>query len=317
MKRIFYSLVVCLPLLLFIPTTSLARQSDSVALVTKTGTLQGTLVLPAMQQKVPVVLIIAGSGPTDRDGNNPMMKNNSLKMLAEALQKNGIASLRYDKRGIAGSTAAGPDEKDLRFDNYIDDAAGWIEKLKGDKRFSRVIVLGHSEGSLIGMMAADRAKADAFISIAGAGQSADKVLKEQLRSQPQPVIDLCYPIIDSLVSGKTVNDVNPMLNSLFRPSVQPYIISWFRYDPQASIKKLQMPVLLLQGTTDMQVSTKDAELLHQANPATKLVMVENMNHILKISEADRQKNFATYNDPALPLASALIDNTTGFIKGLK
>lgn len=131
-------------------------------------------------------------------------------------------------------------EIDLRFDDYVNDAAGWIKLLKKDKRFSKVIVLGHSEGPLIGMIAANTAIADAYVSLAGAGQSADKVLKEQLKHQPQAV-DMCYPIIDSLASGKLVKNVNPKLNSLFRPSVQPYMISWFKYDPQIEIRKLPCP----------------------------------------------------------------------------
>ncbi len=147
-------------------------------------------------------------------------------MTAEALFEAGIASLRYDKRGIAKSEKAGGDESKLRFENYIDDAAGWIEMLKNDKQFDKVIVLGHSEGSLIGMVAAGVEGVGAFISVAGAGKPADEILKEQLRTQPSYVKDLAYPIIDKLKEGDTVANVNPLLNSLFRPSVQPYLISW-------------------------------------------------------------------------------------------
>lgn len=137
--------------------------------------LFGTLTTPDLKTKYPVALIISGSGPTDRNGNNPMMKNNSLKMLAEALAKNGIASLRYDKRGIGESKAAAANEQTLVFENYTEDAKSWINLLKQDKRFSEVIVIGHSEGSLIGMIAG--AKANKFISIAGPGESADKLIK--------------------------------------------------------------------------------------------------------------------------------------------
>lgn len=166
-----------------------------ITLQTKTGEIAGTLTTPEKFDKIPVALIIAGSGPTDRDGNNPMMKNNSLKILATELSKNGIATLRYDKRGIAESKAAGKNETDLRFDDYVNDAKEWIQLLKQDKRFSKVIVIGHSEGSLIGMIAGTTA--DKFISIAGAGQSADKILKEQLSAQAKEVQDLSFPMIDS------------------------------------------------------------------------------------------------------------------------
>jgi len=270
--------------------------------------------IPGKFDKGPVALIIAGSGPTDRNGNNPVMKNESLRMLAQALAANGIASVRYDKRGIAASKASMKGEADLRFEDYIADAQQWIELLKKDRRFSKVVVIGHSEGSLIGMLAAYQG-GDAFVSIAGAGRSADKILKEQLSKQPQAVQDLSFPIIDSLVQGKTVTNIDPMLNSLFRPSVQPYIISWFKYDPQAEIKKLSIPVLVLQGTNDIQVSTEDAKLLAKANDHGHLVLIENMNHILKTVQGDRDANVATYTNPSLPINDKLVDAIVEFIKG--
>jgi uncharacterized protein len=175
------------------------------------------------------------------------------------------------------------------------------------------VVIGHSEGSLIGMVAAYK-HADGFVSVAGAGRSADKILKEQLSKQPQSVQDLSFPVIDSLVKGKTVSNVDPMLYSLFRPSVQPYIISWFKYDPQAEIKKLSIPVLVLQGTNDIQVSTEDAHLLAKANDHAQLVLIDNMNHILKTVQGDRDANIATYTNPSLPINDTLVDAIVNFIK---
>ena len=150
-----------------------------IDLTTPTGIIHGTLVLPSGDGKVPVVLIIAGSGPTERDGNNPLLpgKNNAYKMLADALAADGIASLRYDKRGIGASRAAGGKESDLRFDNYVDDAAAWVGKLAENPRLSKVIIAGHSEGSLIGMLAASRTKAAAFVSVAGVAKRASDVMK--------------------------------------------------------------------------------------------------------------------------------------------
>jgi hypothetical protein len=240
-----------------------------------------------------------------------MMKNNSLKTLASELSKNGIATLRYDKRGIAESKGAGKSESDLRFDDYVNDAKEWIQLLQKDKRFSIVIVIGHSEGSLIGMIAGT--SANKFISIAGAGQSADKILKEQLSSQPKVVQDLSFPIIDSLKSGKTTDNVPPMLNSLFRPTVQPYMISWFKYDPQNEIKKLFIPTLVLQGTNDIQVSVEDAKRLSKANPKAELVLINNMNHIFRIIDGDKQSNIATYNKGDLPISNELVKSITTFI----
>jgi pimeloyl-ACP methyl ester carboxylesterase len=283
-----------------------------IVLQTKTGKIYGTLTTPKRFTNVPLVLIIAGSGPTDRDCNNPMMKCDAYKKLAYNLAGNKIASLRYDKRGIAASQAAGGNEKDLRFDDYVDDAKGWLQLIKQEKRFSKVIVLGHSEGSLIGMIASS-SDADKFISIAGAGQSADKIIKEQLSSQPKEVQELSYPIIDSLVKGKKVDNVNSMLASLFRTSVQPYMISWFKYDPQIEIQKLNIPVLILQGTNDIQVTIDDAKRLSKANPKSQMILIDKMNHIFRIVEGDKQANIATYNDSSLPLSVDFVKDITTFV----
>jgi pimeloyl-ACP methyl ester carboxylesterase len=292
--------------------TALNFSESAVELTTATGTIKGTLLLPTVKKSMPVALIIAGSGPTDRDGNNPMIKNNHLKMLAEGLATRGIACVRYDKRGIAQSQGAAPEEKDLRFEHYINDAAGWITLLKTDKRFSKVIVLGHSEGSLIGMLAVQHAKADAFVSLAGAGRRADQLIRQQLQTQPQQVKDQTFPILDTLVMGKTVDTVNPAFAALFRPSVQPYLISWFRYDPQKEIKKLSVPVLIVQGKNDLQVSESEAMLLAEAAPEKKLVFIDKMNHILKESPPDMQANAATYSNPTLPVIQLCIETIYRF-----
>lgn len=317
--------------LLLFCISSFAQSADSVVLQTAGGAVFGTLTVPANKGPLPVALFIAGSGPTDRDGNNPLMKNNSLKLLGEALNAQGIATLRYDKRGIAASTAAGPKEADLRFDTYVNDASALISSLKADKRFSKVIVIGHSEGSTIGLKAASMAKADAVISIAGPGSSADKVLRMQLNESLDPskaVSDeaaeqmkqskeLVNHLLDTLVTGDTLRFVPISMYSLFRPSVQPYLISWFRYDPQQLIKSLNVPILIVQGTTDLQVKEADAELLWQANPKSTKVIIPKMNHVLKQSEAEPRANHATYIDPALPVVPALTEAVVSFIKKLK
>jgi uncharacterized protein len=282
-----------------------------INLQTATGIIFGTLTKPDKSDNIPVAIILAGSGSTDRDGNNPTMKNNSLKMLAYELAKNGIASLRYDKRGIAVSKSARKIEINLRFDDYINDAKEWIQLLKQDKRFSQVVVIGHNEGSLIGMVAATTA--DKFISIAGAGQSADKILKEQLSNQSKMIQDMSFPIIYSLKNEILVDSVPPMLYSLFRKSVQPYLISWFKYNPQDEIRKLSIPILILQGTNDIQISVEDARLLSNANPNARLILIENMNHILRHIEGDRKANLKTYNDPTLPIDRDLVKNIVDFI----
>jgi uncharacterized protein len=291
--------------------------TEPVTLETSTGTLYGTLEVPSGSGSFPVVLIHAGSGPTDRDGNSPALpgKNDSLKMLAEALAKQGIASLRYDKRAIAASAKAATREEDLRFETYIDDAVAWGKLLRKDKRFGKLTMLGHSEGALILSVAAQRLPADAYISIAGAGSPAGKIILEQLRPQlPPDLMTQVEGIVDSLNRGELVENTPPQLAALFRNSVQPYLISWFKYDPASEVAKLKMPVLILQGDTDIQVRVADAKLLAAAQPAAKLVIVNGMNHLFKLVEADQTKQLASYGDPTLPVAPRLIAEIVSFVK---
>lgn len=297
-------------------TTPPTYQEEPAILETGSGQIHGTLMIPAGVEKPTVALIHAGSGPTDRNGNNPVMANNSLKMLAEGLAEAGIASLRFDKRGIAESTAAAKSELELRFETYIEDAAAWIRQLKRDNRFSSVLVLGHSEGALIGMIAARQAEAAAMISIACTGKKAGDVLKEQIAASSPMATPMTTPIIESLEAGKTVDNVSPLLASLFRPSVQPYLISWFKYDPPEELKKLSMPVLIVHGTTDIQVPVAHVELLAQAKPDAKLVVIEGMNHMLKEAPEERMANIATYSMPDRPLPAGLLEAIVDFVKGL-
>jgi len=207
--------------------------------------------------------------------------NNSLKLLAEGLAARGIASLRYDKRGI-GETGKSMQlaakkakitlrEEDLSFETYIEDAVAWCRKLSADARFSSLTVLGHSEGSLIGMVAAERVSADAYVSVAGAGRPVQQIILEQVKSQlPPDLLKSTEDILNQLAAGKKVESVPPALNGLFRSSVQPYMISWLRYDPGKEIAKLHIPVLIVQGTTDIQISSVDAKALAGANPKARL-----------------------------------------------
>ena len=308
-------------ILLFISIVNIHAQdsafasSTSIELKTSSGTIYGTLLVPTnIHTKIPVALIIAGSGPTDRDGNNPVMKNNSLKLLAESLAQKGIASIRYDKRGVGVSKQAAKSEFDLKFDDYIQDAVGWIDLIKQENLFSKIIVIGHSEGSLIGMNAAK--KANGFISLSGAGNSADFVLKDQLSVQGKQIQDMCFPIIDSLKAGKLVSNINPILNSLFRESVQPYMISWFKHNPQADLAQLNYPCLIVQGDNDLQVSIKEAKLLAAVSDKHQLVIIEKMNHVLKtIDSKERAVNLAAYANPMMPISLSLTEAIVNYIKG--
>ena len=295
------------------------RATDTVRLETPTGTLHGTLELPAGARPVPVVLIIAGSGPTDRDGNSRLLPgpNNGLRQLAESLAARGIASVRYDKRGIGGSAAAGRSEADLRFDHFVDDAAGWLGQLRADSRFSSVSVIGHSEGSLIGMLAAGRAGADGAVSLAGSGRRASDLIRGQLAGQLPPALrQRSDAILAGLEAGRTTDSVPPPLFVLYRPSVQPYLVSWFRHDPAEVVRSLAVPVLVAQGTHDIQVDTAEARRLVAARPGVELLLVPGMNHVLKLVPADRAAQLPSYGDPSLPVPGQLVEGIASFVRRL-
>ena len=208
-------------------------------------------------------------------------------------------------------------EADLRFEMYADDAAAWAKQLRADPQFSTVTVVGHSEGSLLGMLAAQRAGADGYVSIAGAGRAADKILREQLARQlPADLLAFSNKGLDALLAGHTVDSVPPTLMALFRPSVQPYLMSWLRVDPQVEIARLAIPVLITQGTLDAQVPAGDAQLLARAQPKGKLVMVDGMNHVLKHAPADAASQQKSYGDPTLPVAPELIEGIATFVKSV-
>ncbi|MES2279519.1 MAG: alpha/beta fold hydrolase [Bacteroidota bacterium] len=289
-----------------------------VSLKVFTGNISGTLTIPkSATGKIPVVLIIAGSGPTDRDGNSQLgVSAYSYKLMANALGKNGIACLRYDKR-MVGKSVSSTKEKDLRFEDYADDAIALVGMLHNDARFSKVIVMGHSEGSLVGMLASDDQPVNGYISLAGAGDRIDKIMLEQMKAKPDFLQDAFKVIVDSLRKGKFTDRVDPSLYSLIRPSVQPYILSWMMHDPIREIKKLKIPILIVQGTTDIQVTVGDAEKLKKAKSDATLLIIPGMNHILKEAPADREKNIETYKDPNLPLKPELVTGVVAFINKLK
>ena len=310
MKYLFLSVV-----LTFSVVSTYANTLETIVSVkTENGELEGTLLTSEKNSKNHVALIIAGSGPTDRNGNNAQFTNDSLKMLAHALAKEGISSLRYDKRGVGKSKDAGLNESELRFEDYINDAKILVDYLDNQVGFKNIIVIGHSEGSLVGMVASQQKNVAKFVSIAGAGQPIDQTIREQLKAQPPGVLEQSTPILDKLSEGKTVDNVPPFLNSLFRPSIQPYMISWFKYNPQKEIAKINKPVMIIQGNTDIQVSIKDANKLASANKKSQKVIIKKMNHIFKEAPLDTQDNFKTYNQPELPIKSELVQAISQFVK---
>lgn len=287
-----------------------------IDLDTGSGTLHGSLLLPRSPNPVPVVLMISGSGATDRDGNNADAgRTDSLKKLAWALARAGIASVRYDKRGVASGLSLAPDERSLSVEGYVADAVAWARQLSADPRFGSLTLLGHSEGALIATLAAPNTKATGLISLAGSGRPIDLVLREQLRERlPPDLYARSEQLLDELKAGQLDEQVPPPLQVVFRPSVQPYLISLFRQNPAKAFGALEIPALVVQGEHDIQVSVADADALVAANPKARKVLIPGMNHVLRIVPMDLKQQVASYDNPDLPLAAGLARELTGFIK---
>ncbi|RRV07317.1 alpha/beta hydrolase [Pseudomonas sp. v388] len=319
-KRL-HSLALALPLLLLASLAD-AGAADAVqrpiTLDTDQGQLFGTLLLPRSSKPVPVVLIIAGSGPTDRDGNNPEGgRNDNLKRLAIILAQNNIASVRYDKRGVAASKAATPDERDLSVERYVKDVQAWARKLRANSRLGPLILLGHSEGALVAALAAEKSGAAAVISVAGSGRPVDQVLREQFQERlPPALLQRGNQLLDTLKAGQTDANVPAELQVVFRPSVQPYLISLFRQDPAQAFGRIKVPALIVQGRNDIQVGVGDAQRLHQARPQAELALIEGMNHVFRIVPPDLEQQMISYRNPTAPLADDFTKRILRFIASL-
>ncbi len=279
------------------------------------GDLKGLLTSPG--EDAPVMLLVPGSGPTDRDGNNPMgVKGNTYKLLAEALSKSGVAVARIDKRGMFSSAGAG-DPNAASLEIYAADYRAWIDSLKAETGASCIWLMGHSEGALMVSAAAEgRSDVCGLVLISGMGRPLGQVLRAQLQANPAnaPLLDQAFAALDKLEAGERVDvtGMHPALMPLFAPQVQGFLISGLTRDPPQIAARAAVPTLVLQGATDIQTSPEDAKLLAGATNG-KLVILEGVNHLLKEAPAARAANIATYSNPALPLAPGVAEAIAAFV----
>lgn len=306
MKKLFI-------ILLLFTTCSVISQEWKESEVQVSNLISGTLLEPNSIETDTLVILIAGSGPTDRNGNQQMMVNNSLKKLAEGLTRNGYATYRYDKRIIKLLRSKSLREEDLRFDDFVSDAIDVVRYFK-NQDYSTIILAGHSQGALIATLAANEEPVSKLISIAGSGQPLDLLILDQLSKQAPGLVENARQAFDDLKSKGKAENFSIGLASLLRPSVQPFMKSWMLYDPAESIKSLKIPVLLISGTEDIQVPPSESELLKQAKPEAKLVLIDSMNHVLKKVSGDDLENAKTYNNPGLPVITSLLEDITHFIR---
>ncbi|MEL6107406.1 MAG: alpha/beta fold hydrolase [Planctomycetota bacterium] len=285
-------------------------------LVVNGVTIHGTLLLPSDSSgsAMPLAVLHSGSGPTDRDGNQPMLPNDSLKKLAEELTALGIATFRYDKRGSGATGMTGP-ESDLKLQTYVEDLVGVVGELSRlpDTRFRGVTLVGHSEGAQICMLAAQKAKVSGVVTIAGSGRNLKELLKSQLQGKlPPDLAERSNEILSELAAGRQVESVPDELMILFRPSVQPFLISCIQSDPTKLAASIQVPMLILQGDEDIQVSVEDAKRLKEAQPEAELEVLKGMNHVLRIVETEQDQQ-ESYRDRGRELTPGLSKRIADFV----
>lgn len=297
--------------LLCVFTFSYSFSNDYVINSFDNHSIHGTLLASAESNSV-LSIIISGSGPTDRDGNNTSLKSDYLKMLSEGLHENGISTFRYDKRGVGKSLGDIISADEIKFTDYINDVISIINHFRETKRYKRITVIGHSEGALIGMIAS-RSIADSFISIAGAGEDYLTLIERQLSIQPEYIKSMSTPILKQLKNKKLVDSVPPLLNSLFRSDVQIYLIDASSYLPVVEISKLDIPVLIIQGTHDIQIDIDDAIKLDMAAKNSQLELIEGMNHVFRQASENRLLNIQTYGNPNIPIDNNMVDIVSEFI----
>ena len=273
--------------------------------------IDGTLLIPNTNTKVPLAIIIPGSGPTDRNGNQNFLKNNSLKKLAEALTASDIATFRFDKR-IVKQIHRGNVDSNIKFEDFVIDVKSIIKYFAKNPAFTKIILIGHSQGSLVALLA-DNDEVDGIISISGAGQSIDKVLLEQISKMAPGLSDEAEATLKILKSGQTTTNYPQPLQSVFNYDLQPFMISWIKYDPVKEITNIDKPILVINGTKDLQVSISEAKMLDEAAPNSQIKIIEGMNHIMFTIDGDDLVNSKSYNESSHAINQELIELIQKFI----
>ena len=273
--------------------------------------IDGTLLLPNEINDPNLAIIIGGSGPTDRNGNQNFLKNNSLKKLAERLAEKGIATFRYDKR-IVKQIRQGNVDPNIGFNDFITDAISVLNFFKHKDKFNKIYIIGHSQGSLVGMLAAKEG-ADGFISLSGAGKTIDEVIIDQINNTAPMFTEDAKRVFSILKKGETTEDYPLALTSIFNKEVQPFMTSWMRYNPEEEIKTLKIPILIINGDKDLQVSVEEANLLKDAVNNAQIEIIEKMNHILVPIEGDNLENSKSYNESFRKLSLKLIEAIIRFV----
>ncbi|WP_024768863.1 alpha/beta hydrolase [Aquimarina macrocephali] len=273
--------------------------------------IEGSLVTPYSEDNVPLVIFIMDAGAINRDGNDRMSKNDTFKQLSYELAKEGIATYRYDKR-LFKMDGLGIKEHEISLDHYIEDAISIIDYFNKNEKYKKVIIAGHGQGSLVGMIAA-KGRADGFISITGNAVSIDRVIIEQIAKQAPGLDKSASVAFKQLKENGRATDYDPALESIFRYNLQPFMSSWVKYNPSEEILKLEMPVLIIYGDKDIQVELVQAEKFKEIIPQAEYLFVMDMNHILKEIKGGRLENHKSYNEPHRKIMPEVLTGITNFV----
>lgn len=273
--------------------------------------IEGTITIPHDVENNSLAIIIGGSGPTDRNGNQNFLKNDALKKLAYSLANKGISSFRYDKRIVKQIQQRNIDPN-IMFDDFVTDAISVIEYFKTDPSFNKIFIIGHSQGSLVGMLAA-KERADGLISLAGAGQNIGDVLIEQISKTAPQFSEETKNIVNELRHNRKVTNYPPALESVFRKDIQAFMMNWMTYTPSEVIKELDLPILIINGSKDLQVGIDEANILKESASSAQIKIVDNMNHVLVEITGDDLENSKSYNEPYRKISRELIEHISTFI----
>ncbi|MFK7781430.1 alpha/beta hydrolase [Psychroserpens sp.] len=274
--------------------------------------IDGTLLTPTNNNSFILAIIVADSGPTDRDGNQNFQNNGALKKLAEGLSNENISTFRYDKR-IVKQIRKGKVDPNISFDDFISDVNTIVSHFKSQNKYSKIVIIGHGQGSLVGLVASKN-DINQFISIAGSGKSIDSVIIDQITQMDPALVKSTKKAFEKLKKGTIITEYPQALGSIFSSDVQPFMMSWMKYNPQELIKELKIPTLIVNGTKDLQVPVSEAELLKNASSNAEIKIIDNMNHVMFIIEGKELENSKSYNESYRAISNELIQAITAFIK---
>ena len=280
-------------ILLFISTISVAQKITSEEILIKNDSIELPGTLSFTKNNSPLIIWIHGSGNIDRNGNQGnSVKANYIQKFRKAINTKGIAFFSYDKR------TSNPKNfkllKGISYEDLVNDAKKVISYFKNDQRFSEIILVGHSQGSLTAMLASERV--DKYISIAGPASTIDKTIVQQITKQSKPLGESAKAHFKELLETGDIKQVNPFLVSIFAKQNLKFIASWAKHNPTEEIQKIKIPILIINGDKDLQVKMIDAQKLHSANPNSTLAIISNMNHVLVKLENDNDNMKSYYSD---------------------